>query len=77
MSPLHDLGDVIRDWMLSIPLPAARALFILLPVILLIWVLRLPDSVTSPPGGARRWDENLKLGAVLALLTQIVIYSFL
>ena len=77
MSPLHDLGDVIRDWMLSIPLPVVRALFILTPVILLVWVLRLPNSVTSPPGGARRWDENLKLGAVLALLAQIVIYSLL
>ena len=77
MSPLHDLGDLLRHWMLLIPLPVVRALFILLPVILLIWVLRLPSSVTSPPGGARRWDENLKLGAVLALLTQIVIYSLL
>ena len=77
MSPLHDLGDLFRDWMLSIPLPIVRVLFILMPVIILIWVLRLPSSVTSPPGGARRWDENLKLGAVLALLTQIVIYSLL
>ena len=38
-----------------------------------IWVLRLSASKTCPPGGAKRWDENLKFGAVLAVVIQIAI----
>lgn len=75
MSPLHQFGESIRSLLLSIPLPAVRALFVLTLVALLIWVLRLPESRTSPPGGARRWDENLKLTACLAILIQIIIYA--
>lgn len=77
MTPLHALGELVREWMMSIPLPAVRGLFLLTLCIVLIWVIRLPTSVTTPPGGARRWDENLKVGAVLALLIQIVIYGLL
>ncbi|MCR9294068.1 MAG: hypothetical protein NXI32_15190 [bacterium] len=75
MSPLHQFGESIRNLLLSVPLPAVRALFVLTLVALLIWVLRLPESRTCPPGGARRWDENLKWTACLAILIQIIIYS--
>jgi hypothetical protein len=30
-----------------------------------------------PPGGAKRWDENLKIGAAIAIAIQILIYSLL
>jgi hypothetical protein len=77
MTPLHQLGDAIRSVMLAIPLPAVRGLFVLTLVAVLIWVLTLPRSATTPPEGARRWDENLKVGAVFALLLQIVAYLVL
>ena len=76
MTPLHELGDTLRTWLLAVPLPAARGLFVVTLAVVLIWVWRLPLHVTTPPGGARRWDENLKLGATAALVIQIVIYCF-
>jgi hypothetical protein len=77
MTPLHQLGDAIRSGLQQIPLSAVRGLFVLSLVVVLIWALRLPASRTTPVGGAKRWDENLKLGAGLALGIQIVIYLWL
>jgi hypothetical protein len=77
MTPLHHIGQTVREALLLVPLPMVRVLFIALLVAVLVWVLRLPRSITTPPGGARRWDENLKLGAAAALLVQILIYTFL
>lgn len=76
MTPLHELGDALRTWLSAIPLAAVRVLFVATLAVVLIWVWRLPRSATTPPGGPRRWDENLKLGATAALVIQIVIYSF-
>ena len=77
MTPLHWLGDWIRSVLVAIPLPLVRLLFVGTLVALLIWVWRLPKEIVSPPGGARRWDENLKLGATLALVIQILVYALL
>ena len=74
MTPLHHIGEFLRQRLLLIPLSAVRILFVGTLIILLFWVLRLPRSATTPVGGAKRWDENLKLGASIALLIQIVIY---
>ena len=74
-TPLHTIGDFLRELLLQIPLPVARGLFLALPILLLIWVLCLPREVTTPPDGSKRWDENLKVGAVAALAAQILIYS--
>ena len=74
MTPLHHIGDFLRQCLQLIPLSAVRILFVGTLIILLIWVLRLPRAATTPVGGAKRWDENLKLGASIALLIQIVIY---
>lgn len=77
MTILHQIGNTVREWMLAVPLEAVRGLFVLTLVAVLVWVWRLSPRVTQPPGGARRWDENLKLGASLALILQIVIYALL
>jgi len=77
MTPLHHFGDALRTAMQAVPLSAVRGLFLLTLLAVLIWVLRLPAAAVTPPGGARRWDENLKVGAVLALALQIVIYTVL
>lgn len=74
MTPLHYLGNLIRDLLVAIPMGAVRVLFVATLVALLVWVLRLPTERTTPSGGAKRWDENLKLGATLAIGIQIVIY---
>ncbi len=77
MTPLHHLGEFLRAILKTIPLTAIRVLFVASLVALLIWVVRLPKSATEPDGGAKRWDENLKIGAAAALLIQIVIYALL
>ena len=77
MSPLHYFGEALRELLLTIPLSAVRGLFVLTLVAMFIWVLLLPRSMTTPLGGANRWDENLKIGAGAALLIQIVIYLML
>jgi hypothetical protein len=77
MTILHEFGEMLRNLMLAIPLAVVRGLFVGTLILLLVWVWRLPKEVTSPPEGAKRWDENLKLGATLALLIQIVVYSLL
>lgn len=75
MTILHQIGEFVRNAMLAIPLPVVRGLFLATLIGLLIWVWSLPKSATTPPGGAKRWDENLKFGATLALVIQIVIYA--
>lgn len=77
MTPLHHIGEAVRTLMLAIPLSAVRGLFLFTLIALLIWVLRLPREATTPEGGPRRWDENLKLGAAVALLLQIAVYWLL
>ena len=79
MTPLHTVGNTLRELLSQIPLPVVRLLFLSLPVLLLIWVLRLPRAETTPPGAESRvrWDENLKLWAAVALAIQIAIYCLL
>ncbi|MEQ9408931.1 MAG: hypothetical protein RIK87_14435 [Fuerstiella sp.] len=77
MTPLHQLGEFLRESLDVVPLAAVRVLFVGTLVGLLIWVLRLPRSATTPADGPQRWDENLKVGASAAVLIQIVIYLFL
>ena len=76
MTPLHSFGEALRQLLQAIPLSIVRLLFVGTLVVVLLWVLRLPRSETTPAEGAIRWDENLKLGAGLALVIQILIYSF-
>ena len=77
MTPLHWIGDFFREQLLAIPLPVVRGIFLAVPLTLLVWVLRLPNSVTTPPGEPRRLVTNLKTWAALSLLAQILIYSLL
>ena len=62
---------------MSVPLGAVRLLFVASLTLLLVWVLRLPRSATTPPAGVKRWDENLKLGACAAIAIQLIIYALL
>lgn len=75
MTPLHQFGQSIREALQAVPLGGVRFLFLATLLAVLIWVLRLPHSEVTPPGGAKRWDENLKYGAALALVIQLIVYS--
>jgi hypothetical protein len=74
MSVLHEFGNLLRAGLGQIPLPFVRALFVAIPLLVMVWVLRLPPSETTPPQRTGRWDENLKIWAWLALAVQVVIY---
>jgi len=85
MTPLHHFGDFVRESVELIPLSWVRIVFVAIPFLILVWVLMLPRSETTPgattpddkiPGEDRpvRWDENLKIGASLALGFQILVY---
>ncbi len=77
MTPLHAFGEFVRQLLQAIPLAWVRWLFVGSLAAVLVWVLNLPRSETTPTHGVKRWDENLKLGAGLALVIQILIYAFL
>ena len=77
MTPLHWIGDTVRQAMMAVPMSVVRAIFVALLLALLVWVLRLPKERTRPPegsDGADHWSANLKLWAAIALILQIVIY---
>jgi hypothetical protein len=77
MTFLHRIGEAIRDLLLQVPLTGVRLLFVGSLIAVLLWVLTMPKECTEPEGGARRWDENLKWSAGLALGIQILVYSLL
>ena len=77
MTPLHSIGNFFREQLLMIPLPVVRGIFLALLIVLLVWVLLLPQTMTTPPGEPRRLTTNLKTWAALSLLVQILIYSVL
>lgn len=77
MTFLHQIGNFLREKTDMIPLSLVRAVFVAIPVIILIWVLLLPKSETTPQEDRPiRWDENLKIGASIALVFQIMVYYF-
>lgn len=76
-TPLHIIGEFFRELTSQVPLTAVRVVFIAIPCLLLIWVLRLPRAETTPAQPTGRFGENLKYGAALALILQIVIYVLL
>ncbi|MCA9050897.1 MAG: hypothetical protein KDA89_19300 [Planctomycetaceae bacterium] len=77
MTPLHAIGDQLRFRLAQVPLTGVRVLFVMTLVLLLIWVLRLPPSVTRPQTSTSRRGENLKFPAAVAVLIQILIYVLL
>ncbi len=73
MSPLHQFGLLLRQALAAVPLSAVRLLFVAVPLLILVWVLTLPDDRTCRPGDSSLWN-NLKWWAAVALLIQIAIY---
>ena len=78
MTSLHWIGRFLHEILSEIPLVIVHVIFIAIPGMLMIWVLRLPKEVTIFPGSERQplW-KDLKLWASLALFMQLVIYSLL
>ncbi len=76
MTPLHYLGDFLRNALLQIPLGLVQLIFIAVPALLLIWVLRRPpDGQSNAPDSETPVD--LRPWAALALGCQVLIYLLL
>lgn len=76
MTPLHEIGQAVRDALQLVPLGAVRAIVVALLVLLLMWVIRLPRAATVDVRGGDR-GVDLRWGAAAALVIQIVIYVLL
>ena len=74
---LHWIGDHLRAALLAVPLWAARGLFVAVLFALMVWIVQLPKSAATPPGGTSRWHEDLRIWAWLALLCQLIVYFLL
>jgi hypothetical protein len=73
---LHWIGDTLRSLFLMIPLTVARGLFLAVFFVLMVWIVQLPKSATTPhPNSA--WHEDLRIWAWLALLFQLFAYALL
>lgn len=75
MNLLHAVGQTVRDVLAAIPLGFVRGAIIVGLALLLLWVVRLPQSETKDAGSNGR-GIDLRWGAALALLIQIAIYAF-
>ena len=75
MTILHYFGDQLRAVYLLVPLWAARGLFLAVLLGLMIWVVQLPKSATTPVASEYHWHEDLRVWAWLALLIQLFVYA--
>jgi hypothetical protein len=73
---LIEIGEQLRSAFLQIPMWAARALFLGVFLALMVWVVQLPKSVTTPKSDSA-WHEDLRLWAWLALVLQLLAYAML
>ncbi|MEY4939446.1 MAG: hypothetical protein RIQ93_1181 [Verrucomicrobiota bacterium] len=77
MTPLHHIGEALRQALLHVPLGFVRALFVALLVGLAIWVACLPRAQTTPDGAKPKLSQNLKMWTAITLGIQVVIYLLL
>lgn len=72
--PLHWIGDTLRAAFLLVPMEFVQAVFVAVPLLLMVWVLRLPTAETTPPESRGGWADDLKVWAWLALAMQVLVY---
>lgn len=73
---LIEIGEHLRHAFLQIPLWVARALFLGVFFGLMVWIVQLPKSATTPRADAP-WHEDLRVWAWLALVLQLAAYALL
>lgn len=69
-------GGALRHLLELIPLPLAKSLFVLYPIVLFIWVLRMKPSDVRGTVQGRRKEIDLRPYAGAALLMQAAIYLY-
>ena len=67
-------GDWLRDLTVAVPINAARGLFILYFMVLLIWVITMKKSETSGTVPGSKKNIDLRYFAAAALIIQLILY---
>ncbi len=78
---LHALGEWLRGWLVAVPMPLVRALFVSLPLLLLVWLWTLPLERPGGAAGLESGDQpvprrQLRWAATVALAFQVAIYTW-
>jgi hypothetical protein len=71
---LRGPGDVMRDWVLAVPMWMAKGFFILYFVILISWVITIPKDEMRFKLEKLGKEISLRPFAVVSLCTMIIIY---
>ncbi len=74
VSILQFPGEIMRDFILAIPLWLAKGLFILYPLLILIWIFSMEKSEVKDEIPDTGQKINLRPFVAISLVGQIVIY---
>ena len=74
VSLLQVPGEIMRNFILAIPLWIARGLFILYPVVLLWWIFSMEKSEVRDVIHGQTKPVDLRPFVAISLIGQIVIY---
>jgi len=67
------MGDVMRNWMLAIPMSVAKGIFIVYFLLLIYWIIKLPENEVTPVLESGK-TIHLRHYALFSLTTLVVIY---
>ena len=67
------MGDVMRGWMLAIPMSVAKGVFIAYFLLLIYWIIKLPENEVTLSLSSGKMIK-LRPYALFSLITTVVIY---
>lgn len=67
------MGDVMRGWMLAIPMSVAKGIFIVYFLLLIYWIIKLPENEVTLTLESGK-TIHLRPYALFSLTTLVVIY---
>lgn len=67
------MGDIMRGWMLAIPMSVAKGVFIVYFLLLIAWIISLPENEVTLALDSGKMIR-LRPYALFSLVTIIVIY---
>ncbi|HJL74769.1 MAG TPA: hypothetical protein QGF08_01645 [Candidatus Marinimicrobia bacterium] len=67
------MGNIMREWMLAVPMSIAKGVFIVYFIFLIVWVVRLPENEVSLTLESGKMIK-LRPYALFSLAVTIIIY---
>ncbi len=72
-SLFRGMGDVMRGWMLAIPMSVAKGVFIVYFIILIVWIIKLPENEVTLALTSGK-IVHLRPYALASLIFMVLIY---